>query len=516
MNRTDPQPPPTQEASVLIIDDDHEIRGILQERLRIEGLDSMAAPSGELGLASFIDRIARGTPFQTLILDIRMKGISGIELLKLIRLIDQQSTILMISGLGDLNKAVLCLRHGADDYLSKPIKIWDLKARLATAQGRRKAITGREDGQKNKGLKWGTAFVPQVPEEFSSAWNQATSIPGDKKPVDSLSHGSGEGTHENPEPKPSLQNEEEIVKSPDSPLDPGVLKTGNEREGQKGRKGGSLDDSPEHGMGENRAMTARESGSLQSGPEKKAPREPSNPAPHPGDEADLRAVSPLDVFFFLVDQLERQEVGWAGHSQALSNFLSKAAALLMRDLDLEPVDLDALRLAGLIHNLGLIRAHGTLGRGFASPPPPASSEASSPPIAPRSLIEDLTLPARVLEGIIPLIQSSQKPAAERAQATLEQAGRFRRQLQEFGSILDQTSSTNNQAGQGEHQRKTETMGLFFELADLSFHKAQGPFSEEESTPLPSDPIFSGLEAYASKLGFPFQKVQEGLSRLLKS
>jgi CheY-like chemotaxis protein len=508
MNLKDPQAPYTQEESVLIIDDDQEIRGILQERLKIEGLSSVSAPSGEEGLSLFLSRLAKEAPFQTLILDIRMKGISGIELLKLIRLIDQRSTILMISGLGDLSKAVLCLRHGADDYLSKPIKIWDLKARLATAQGRRKAITHRQGGETKKGLQWGTAFVPQIPQEFTSVLNTATSIPGDKNPEGSKQHGSGEGTQDASKPDQCPNNKEELLKSPDPQSDPGVLETRKERKGQKGRKGESLHETPEHGKGENRAKAARESGTLRSGPKKKAPQEPTDSAVHPGEEADLRAASPLDVFFFLIDQLESQEMGWAGHSQRLSQFISKAAALFMRELDLEPVDLNALRLAGLVHNLGLIRAHGALGHGFASP----AHASSSIQKVDHSLLEDLALPARVLEGLLPLLETSLRSTAETAKTTLEQAGRIRRQLHEFGSILETTKEKKEKETE-KNNNKAETLGLFFELTDLCFH-AQKQNKENSSSKLPLGPYLPAIEAYASKIGFPIETILDGLSRLL--
>ncbi|HHI78944.1 MAG TPA: response regulator [Planctomycetes bacterium] len=500
MTRIDPQPPLTRKEPVLIIDDDREIRGILQERLQIEGLESAAAASGEEGLSLFLARLAQGRPFSTLILDIRMKGISGIELLKLIRLIDQNSTILMISGLGDLSKAVLCLRHGADDYLSKPIKIWDLKARLTTAQGRRNAITHRQGGETNKGLRWGTAFIPQVPHEISSALDSATSIPGDESPEEASNSGPGEGGQDALGLVHGPTDAKESMKSPGPPMDPEVLETGREEKGQKGRKGGSFQDAPKRGKGETRAKAARESGALESGPGKKAPLAPSDPASHSGEEARLRAASPLDVFFFLIERLENQEVGWAGHSKRLSQFLCKAAALLVQDLDLGPQDLDALRLAGLIHNLGLIRVHGTLGQGFALPPHASTSPKKIDP----SLLEDLTLPARVLEGLLPFLEPRHRQAGEIAQGILEQAGRIRRQLQEYDAILDKKQEKGGEEAQ---EKRAELLGFFFELADLCFHAG------EEGLDLSTPPHPTSIEAYADKIGFPLEKTWETLSRI---
>ncbi len=110
---------------------------------------------------------------------------------------------------------------------------------------------------------------------------------------------------------------------------------------------------------------------------------------------------------------------------------------------------------------------------------------------------------------------------------LEQAGRFRRQLREYGSILEKPQEEEEEESHREGKRKTETLGLFFQLADLCFHeKSQDPSEDllrnpkedpprsEKTAKKALDPSFPAMKAYALKLGFPFDHIWEGLSHLL--
>jgi response regulator RpfG family c-di-GMP phosphodiesterase len=121
--------------SVLVVDDDPEILAILEERLRMEGFEVEGTTSPTDAIRRLLTR-----SYSVLMTDIRMEGLGGIELLHFVRVHDQDTTIVMVSGAGDLAQAVAALRQGADDYICKPFKIWDIRDRVATAIGRRHSI----------------------------------------------------------------------------------------------------------------------------------------------------------------------------------------------------------------------------------------------------------------------------------------------------------------------------------------------------------------------------------------
>src|SRR5215472_11313185 len=120
--------------SVLIIDDEAEIRESLQTLLELEGYEVDTAATGEGGLAKLAEH-----PFDLLLLDLALPDRNGIELLPDIRAIDFQIAIIMITAYGTVEDAVRAMQSGAANFLQKP---WDnekLLADVRTAVARRRA-----------------------------------------------------------------------------------------------------------------------------------------------------------------------------------------------------------------------------------------------------------------------------------------------------------------------------------------------------------------------------------------
>jgi putative two-component system response regulator len=136
-----PTPPGDQPLRVLVVDDDAEILEIIRERLQMEGFLVEGTTSPGQALLWFLSR-----PFAVFMLDIQMQGINGLSLLQLARLSSQETAVVMISGAGNLKQAVTSLRLGADDYICKPFKIWDLRDRVRSALSRRRTIQQRTQG----------------------------------------------------------------------------------------------------------------------------------------------------------------------------------------------------------------------------------------------------------------------------------------------------------------------------------------------------------------------------------
>jgi two-component system response regulator AtoC len=110
---------------VLIVDDERNIRESLKKYLSLEGIDSQGAETGEEAL-NCLEKEA----FDAVILDLRLPGISGQEVLTWIRDRGIPAPVLMISAHGQIADAVEALKAGARDYLVKPFDPAELYIKL--------------------------------------------------------------------------------------------------------------------------------------------------------------------------------------------------------------------------------------------------------------------------------------------------------------------------------------------------------------------------------------------------
>src|SRR5919198_294443 len=129
-------------ASILIVDDESEIRESLQTLLELEGYRVQTAGSGEEGLAHIASH-----PFDLMLLDLALPGKSGIEVLGEIRERDPQLAVIMITAYGTVENAVSAMQAGAVNFIQKP---WDNEKLLADL---RAAIARRRAEEENIQLK---------------------------------------------------------------------------------------------------------------------------------------------------------------------------------------------------------------------------------------------------------------------------------------------------------------------------------------------------------------------------
>jgi two-component system response regulator CpxR len=118
MNQTDTP------AKILLIDDDRELGEMLRDFLATDRLDLSVEHTGENGLRT----LASGA-FDLVILDIMLPGISGLDVLKKLRL-KSQVPVIMLTARGDDIDRIIGLEIGADDYLAKPFNPRELVARI--------------------------------------------------------------------------------------------------------------------------------------------------------------------------------------------------------------------------------------------------------------------------------------------------------------------------------------------------------------------------------------------------
>ena len=111
-------------SSVLLIDDDIELTGLLAQFLEAEGFAVTVANDGERALGRILEARA-----DIVVLDIMMPKVDGIEVLRRIRS-ESAIPVLMLTARGDETDRIAGLDLGADDYLAKPCSPRELAARI--------------------------------------------------------------------------------------------------------------------------------------------------------------------------------------------------------------------------------------------------------------------------------------------------------------------------------------------------------------------------------------------------
>ncbi|MEA2699660.1 MAG: two-component system, NtrC family, response regulator AtoC [Myxococcales bacterium] len=130
---------------VLVVDDDLLIRRSLQQNLRRLGCDVLLAEDGNRAL-----EIAAASHPAVIFLDLRMPGLDGYAVLRRLPAMGSQSSVIVMSGHGQMDDVIDAVRNGAIDYLRKPWKTTELAAALSRA------------------LALHQAFDPSVLEQLSS------------------------------------------------------------------------------------------------------------------------------------------------------------------------------------------------------------------------------------------------------------------------------------------------------------------------------------------------------------
>lgn len=103
---------------LLVVEDDAAIRELLEEELNDAGYDTLGVPSAEDALA-----LLSHTAVAMMITDVRLPGMTGIQLLQQLRQSGSELGIIVITAFGTIDQAVEALKLGADDFLTKPLDL---------------------------------------------------------------------------------------------------------------------------------------------------------------------------------------------------------------------------------------------------------------------------------------------------------------------------------------------------------------------------------------------------------
>ncbi|MEM1155283.1 MAG: response regulator transcription factor [Pseudomonadota bacterium] len=121
--------------NILIAEDDHEIGDYVVNGLREAGHAANAVTDGDTALIE-----ATHGAFDVLILDRMLPGMDGLSVVKALRAMGNETPVLILSALGEVDHRVEGLRAGSDDYLTKPFAFSEVLA-LVEALGRRRSGT---------------------------------------------------------------------------------------------------------------------------------------------------------------------------------------------------------------------------------------------------------------------------------------------------------------------------------------------------------------------------------------
>src|SRR5438309_8152228 len=125
----------SENATILIIDDEEQIRGLLKELLRVE-YECMDVASAEAALA-----VLNRKNFDLVISDINMDKISGLDLVPQILKSAPDTVVVMISGQQTIDFAIEAMRAGAFDYITKPLDLRHVETVVSRALAHHHLLT---------------------------------------------------------------------------------------------------------------------------------------------------------------------------------------------------------------------------------------------------------------------------------------------------------------------------------------------------------------------------------------
>ncbi len=140
---------------ILIIDDERSIRNSLKEILADEGYDVDVAENGAQGCA-MVDK----EKYSVIFCDIKMPEMDGMEVLDRLAQMGVDSAVIMISGHGDIDTAVECIKRGAFDFIQKPL---DLNRILITIKNATEKVSLVKETKILKKKVYGQEMVGESP-----------------------------------------------------------------------------------------------------------------------------------------------------------------------------------------------------------------------------------------------------------------------------------------------------------------------------------------------------------------
>jgi DNA-binding NtrC family response regulator len=119
-------------AKVLLVDDEVEFIELMSQRLETRGLKVVTVVSGEEAVSRVADQ-----SFDVAVVDLAMPGIDGIETLKQIKEVRPDIEVIMLTGQATVKSGIDAMKHGALDFMEKPVILNDLLEKIWKAKRER-------------------------------------------------------------------------------------------------------------------------------------------------------------------------------------------------------------------------------------------------------------------------------------------------------------------------------------------------------------------------------------------
>ena len=177
---------------ILIVDDEKNIRLTLSQALETLGATTDAAANGEEALAKL-----KGKEFGLILLDIRMPGMDGLEILRQVREVRPDIRVIMITAYGTVESAVEAMKLGAVDFLQKPFDPEEIRELVSRVMDRekldeqkladytscvelaKKCVNDRHFAAAVEHVRKAVSIDPGRPEAFN-LWGALMEIQGDR------------------------------------------------------------------------------------------------------------------------------------------------------------------------------------------------------------------------------------------------------------------------------------------------------------------------------------------------
>jgi len=137
-------------ATVLVVDDEKNYLVVLEDLLQDAGYEVVTASSGSQAI-----EIIQQTPVDTVLSDIKMPGISGIDLLETIKALDPDLPVILMTAYAEVDQAVSAMKNGALDHIQKPFDNRDIRRAIARGVERRSLMKNIRRLEAELGTLWG-------------------------------------------------------------------------------------------------------------------------------------------------------------------------------------------------------------------------------------------------------------------------------------------------------------------------------------------------------------------------
>ncbi|MBI4964909.1 MAG: sigma-54-dependent Fis family transcriptional regulator [Desulfomonile tiedjei] len=136
--------------TVLVVDDEKNYLVVLEDLLQDAGYEVATASSGAQAI-----EIIQNTPVDTVLSDIKMPGLSGIELLEAVKAVDSDLPVILMTAYAEVDQAVNAMKNGALDHIQKPFDNHDIRRAVARGVERRSLIKNIRRLEAELGTIWG-------------------------------------------------------------------------------------------------------------------------------------------------------------------------------------------------------------------------------------------------------------------------------------------------------------------------------------------------------------------------